>query len=77
MARCRRRLLGLIPGVFCYAATEQVELETAGQIFFYLRLQLRLAERCHNNNMNLYHPVVVTQALPTTLAGKRSFPQLE
>ncbi len=52
------------PNVFCYAAKEHVELETAGQIFFtYACNSVQPSDV--TNNMNLYHPVVVTQALPT------------
>jgi hypothetical protein len=53
------------PNVFCYAAKEHVEFETAGQIFFtYVCNSVQQSDV--TNNMNLYHPVVVTQSLPTT-----------
>lgn len=51
------------PNVFCYAAKEHTEFEAVGQMF--------LTYACNStqpidvtNNMNLYHPVVVTQTLP-------------
>lgn len=50
--------------VFCYAAKEHVELETAGQIFFTYTCNSTLASDV-TNNMGLYHPVVVTQPLPS------------
>lgn len=53
------------PSVFCYAAKEHVELEAAGQIFFTYACN-SVQQGDVTNNMNLYHPVVVTQALPTT-----------
>jgi hypothetical protein len=51
------------PNVFCYAAKEHVELETTGQLFFTYACNSTV-ESDVTNNMNLYHPVVVTQALP-------------
>jgi hypothetical protein len=53
------------PDVFCYAAKEHVELETAGQIFFTYACNSTQATEV-SNNMNLYHPVVVVQPLPST-----------
>lgn len=52
------------PNVFCYAAKEHVEFETAGQLFFTYACNSTV-ESDVTNNMNLYHPVVVSQALPT------------
>jgi Domain of unknown function (DUF4185) len=52
------------PNVFCYAAKEHVELETAGQVFFTYACNSTQASDV-GNNMNLYHPVVVTQPLPS------------
>lgn len=52
------------PNVFCYAAKEHVEFETAGQLFFTYACNSTV-ESDVTNNMNLYHPVVVTQALPS------------
>jgi hypothetical protein len=40
-----------------------VELETTGQLFFTYACNSTV-ESDVTNNMNLYHPVVVTQALP-------------
>jgi len=51
------------PSVFCYAAKEHVEFETAGQLFFTYACNSTV-ESDITNNMNLYHPVVVTQTLP-------------
>ena len=51
------------PNVFCYAAKEHVEFETAGQLFFTYACNSTVSSDV-TNNMNLYHPVVVTQALP-------------
>jgi hypothetical protein len=51
------------PNVFCYAAKEHVEFETAGQLFFTYACNSTV-ESDITNNMNLYHPVVVTQTLP-------------
>lgn len=51
--------------VFCYAAKEHVELETLGQLVFTYACNSVQASDV-TNNMNLYRPVVVTQALPTT-----------
>ena len=52
------------PNVFCYAAKEHTELETVGQIFFTYACN-SLQESDVTNNMSLYHPVVVTQTLPS------------
>lgn len=52
------------PNVFCYAAKEHVEFETAGQLFFTYACNSTVASDV-TGNMGLYHPVVVTQALPT------------
>jgi hypothetical protein len=52
------------PSVFCYAAKEHVEFETAGQLFFTYACNSTVVSDV-TNNMNLYHPVVVTQALPS------------
>jgi hypothetical protein len=52
------------PSVFCYAAKEHVEFETAGQLFFTYACNSTVASDV-TNNMNLYHPVVVTQTLPS------------
>jgi hypothetical protein len=51
------------PNVFCYAAKEHVEFETAGQLFFTYACNSTV-ESDITKNMNLYHPVVVTQSLP-------------
>jgi hypothetical protein len=52
------------PNVFCYAAKEHTELETAGQLFFtYACNSTQLSDV--TNNMNLYRPMVVTQTLPS------------
>ena len=52
------------PHVFCYAAKEHIELETAGQLFFTYACNSTVTSDI-TNNMNLYHPIVVTQPLPT------------
>jgi hypothetical protein len=52
------------PNVFCYAVKEHVEFETAGQLFFTYACNSTVLSDV-TNNMGLYHPVVVTQALPT------------
>jgi len=52
------------PNVFCYAAKEHVEFEGAGQLFFTYACNSTV-ESDVTNNMNLYHPVVVTQSLPS------------
>jgi hypothetical protein len=52
------------PNVFCYAAKEHVEAETPGQIFFTYACNSFQASDV-TNNMNLYHPLVVTQPLPS------------
>ncbi len=51
------------PNVFCYADKEHVEFETAGQLFFTYACNSTV-ESDITKNMNLYHPVVVTQSLP-------------
>jgi hypothetical protein len=50
--------------VFCYADKEHVEFETAGQLFLTYACNSTVVSDI-TNNMNLYHPVVVTQALPS------------
>jgi hypothetical protein len=51
------------PNVLCYALKEHIEFETAGRIFFtYACNSTQVSDI--TNNMNLYHPVVVSQALP-------------
>ncbi|MGB6131971.1 MAG: hypothetical protein WBG54_09330 [Acidobacteriaceae bacterium] len=52
------------PNVFCYAAKEHPEFETAGQLFFTYVCNSTV-ESDVTNNMNLYHPIVVTQSLPS------------
>jgi hypothetical protein len=52
------------PNVFCYAAKEHTELESAGQLFFTYACNSTQASDV-TNNMNLYRPVVVQQSLPT------------
>ena len=52
------------PNVFCYAAKEHVEFETAGQLFFTYACNSTVESEI-TKNMNLYHPVVVTQSLPS------------
>jgi hypothetical protein len=52
------------PNVFCYAAKEHTEFESAGQLFFTYACNSTV-ESDITNNMNLYHPVVVTQSLPS------------
>jgi hypothetical protein len=51
------------PNVFCYAAKEHTEFETTGQLFFTYACN-STAQSDVLNNMNLYHPVVVTRSLP-------------
>lgn len=51
------------PNVFCYAAKEHVEFETPGQIFFTYACNSTQGSDV-SSNMNLYHPIVVTQPLP-------------
>jgi hypothetical protein len=50
--------------VFCYAAKEHPEFETAGQIFFTYTCN-SVHESDLTPNMNLYRPVVVMQTLPS------------
>jgi hypothetical protein len=52
------------PNVFCYAAKEHIEFETAGQLFFTYACNSTVTSDI-TNNTNLYHPVVVTQILPS------------
>jgi hypothetical protein len=52
------------PNVFCYADKEHVEFESAGRLFFTYACNSTV-ENDITNNMNLYHPVVVKQALPS------------
>lgn len=52
------------PNVFCYAAKEHPEFETAGQLFFTYVCNSTV-ESDVTNNMNLYHSIVVTQSLPS------------
>ncbi len=49
--------------VFCYVAREHIELEAPGQIFFTYACN-STQEKEIIDNMNLYHPVVVTRPLP-------------
>jgi hypothetical protein len=51
------------PNVFCYATKEHIEFETAGQLFFTYACNSTVTSDI-TINMNLYHPVVVTQTLP-------------
>jgi len=50
------------PNVFCYAAKEHIEFETAGQLFFTYACNSTVTSDI-TKNVNLYHPVVVTQTL--------------
>ena len=50
---------------FLLPAKEHVELETAGQSFFTYPCN-SIQQSDITNNTNRYHPVVVTQAPPTT-----------
>jgi hypothetical protein len=52
------------PNVFCDAAKEHVELESAGPLFFTYACNSTVASDV-TNNMNLYRPVVVAESLPT------------
>jgi hypothetical protein len=52
------------PNVFCYAVKEHVELETPGQLFFTYVCNSKVEKEIIENT-NLYHPIVVTQRLPT------------
>jgi len=51
------------PNVFCYAAKEHPEFEAAGQLVFTYVCNSTV-ESDVTNNINLYHPIVVTQPLP-------------
>ncbi len=51
------------PNLFCYAAKEHPEMETAGQIVFTYVCNSTVDKEV-TQNMNLYHPVVVSQPLP-------------
>jgi hypothetical protein len=53
------------PNVFCYAAKEHTEFESAGQLFFTYACNSTVASDV-TDNMNLYRPVVVTVSLPTS-----------
>ena len=53
------------PNVFCYAAKEHTEFESAGQLFFTYACNSTVPSDV-TNNMNLYRPVAVTQPLPTS-----------
>ncbi len=53
------------PNVFCHAAKEHTELESTNQLVFTYACNSTQASDV-TNNMNLYRPVVVQQALPTT-----------
>jgi len=53
------------PNVFCYAAKEHTELESASQLVF--THACNSMQACDvTSNMNLYRPVVMQQSLPTT-----------
>ncbi len=51
------------PNVFCYAVKEHPEWETTGRLVFTYVCNSTV-ESDVTNNMNLYHPIVVTQNLP-------------
>ena len=53
------------PNVFCYAAKEHTEFESAGQLFFTYACNSTVASDV-TDNMNLYRPVVITLSLPTS-----------
>jgi hypothetical protein len=53
------------PNVFCYAAKEHTEFESAGQLFFTYACNSIVASDV-TDNLNLYRPVVVTLSLPTS-----------
>jgi hypothetical protein len=53
------------PNVFCYAAKEHTELESASQLVFTYACNSTQASDV-SNDMNLYRPVVVQQTLPIT-----------
>jgi hypothetical protein len=53
------------PNIFCYAAKEHTEFESAGQLFFTYACNSTVASDV-TDNMNLYRPVVVTLSLPTS-----------
>jgi hypothetical protein len=50
--------------LFCYAVKEHVELETARQLIFTYACNSRIEDEIMKN-MNLYHPIMVRQELPT------------
>jgi hypothetical protein len=52
------------PNVFCYAAKEHTEFEVADQLFCTYACN-SIEESDVTNDMNLYHPVVVTETLPS------------
>lgn len=52
------------PNLFCYAVKEHVEFETAGHLVFTYVCNSTV-ENDITQNMNLYHPILVTQSLPT------------
>lgn len=52
------------PNVFCYADKEHPEFETAGQLVFTYVCNSTV-ESDVTNNMNLYHPIMVTQSFPS------------
>lgn len=51
------------PNVFCYAAKEHPEFETAGSLIFTYACNSMVEEEIFKN-MDLYHPVVVTRPMP-------------
>jgi hypothetical protein len=61
----RKRKRNYTLNVFCYAAKEHTELESAGHLVFTYACNSTQASNV-TNNMNLYRPVVVQQSLPTT-----------
>src|SRR6185312_790132 len=50
------------PNVFCYAVKEHVEFESAGQLAFTYVCNSTVESEI-TKNMDLYHPVMVTQSL--------------
>ena len=52
------------PNVFCYAVKEHVEFESAGQLAFTYVCNSTVESEI-TKNMDLYHPVMVTQSLPS------------
>jgi Domain of unknown function (DUF4185) len=51
------------PNLFCYAAKEHPEFETAGSLLFTYACNSMVEEEIFKN-MDLYHPVVVTHPMP-------------